>query len=198
MNIEYRIGKPKDCLQIAELINIASGGVIEYLFHNLVPAQTPVEIIAHNLSKVDDPYSYENVIVAEHDQRVVGMAMSFPSQYHQITKEMEQFFPPDRLIRMEPFYAANLEYSLYLDALCVDDAYQKKGVGSRLLEQTKQRGRERGYQFVSLIVFTDNVTAQRLYQKFGFQVVEEISLDSHDLIPHEGGCLLMKCRVSNK
>lgn len=198
MNIDYRIGKKGDCPRIAALINIASGGVIEYLFYGLVPAQSPVEIIAYNLESDDEPYSYNNVIVAEENGQVVGMALSFPSEYHHITEEMAQFFPSDRLSRLRPFYTANVEQSLFLDALCVDEAYQKKGVGSHLIQRTKQKAHESGYQVLSLIVFNDNTKAQRVYQKNGFEVVEEISLDAHELIPHEGGCLLMKCDVSSQ
>lgn len=198
MDIDYRSGKKADCPGIAALINIASGGVIEYLFHDLVPAQSPVEIIAYNLESDDEPYSYNNVIIAEDNGEVVGMALSFPSEYHQITEEMEQFFPPDRLNRLRPFYTANVKDSLFLDALCVHETYKQKGIGSHLIERTKQKAQENGYAFVSLIVFTDNEQAQSVYLKNGFEIVKKLPLESHTLIPHEGGCLLMKCDVSSK
>jgi len=51
MDIQYRTGRKEDCLRIARLINIASGGVVEYIFHGLVPDHNPTEIIAHNLKR---------------------------------------------------------------------------------------------------------------------------------------------------
>jgi hypothetical protein len=45
------------------------------------------------------------------------------------------------------------------------------------------------------MVFADNTDAQRLYVRCGFKTVESVELKSHELIPHEGGCLLMKCEI---
>lgn len=114
MDIQYRTGRKEDCLRIARLINIASGGVVEYIFHGLVPDHTPTEIIAHNLKRDHGPYSYKNSIVAEHGQKIVGVALSFPSDHHQITEEMKQFLPKERLAHLEQFYASHVEGSLLM------------------------------------------------------------------------------------
>ena len=196
MNIQYRTGRKADCARIAQLINIASGGVIEYMFNGLVPNQTSTEIIAHNIKSDHEPYSYKNVIVAEDNGKIVGLALSFPAEYHQITDEMRQFFPKERLAHLQYFYAARVESSSFLDALCVDEAYQRKGIGSQLIALTKQKARQNGYDWLSLIVFADNQTAQGVYQKNGFEVVEKVTLQRHEHIPHEGGCMLMKCHTS--
>jgi hypothetical protein len=62
MEIKYRPGEKQDCAKLAELINIASDGVVEYLFHDLVPGITPVQVIAHNLENDRSPHSYKNAI----------------------------------------------------------------------------------------------------------------------------------------
>jgi hypothetical protein len=36
MEISYRDGKKEDCKDLAELANIASEGIIEFLFHDLI------------------------------------------------------------------------------------------------------------------------------------------------------------------
>jgi hypothetical protein len=45
------------------------------------------------------------------------------------------------------------------------------------------------------MVLADNADAQRLYVRCGFKILESVELKSHELIPHEGGCLLMKCEI---
>ena len=50
MKITYRAGRKEDCSKLAELIHIASGGVVEFLYHELIPGQTPVQILAGNLA----------------------------------------------------------------------------------------------------------------------------------------------------
>jgi hypothetical protein len=37
MNITYRTGRKEDCPKLAELVYIASDGVVEFLFHELIP-----------------------------------------------------------------------------------------------------------------------------------------------------------------
>ena len=122
MEINYRIANKTDCARMAELINIASGGVVEFLFHDLMPKLTPQQIVAHNLESDRGYYTYKNAIVAETEDRVVGMALSFPALFHKMTADMRQYFPKDRLDHLTDFYAARVDDSLFLDALCVDQS----------------------------------------------------------------------------
>jgi ribosomal protein S18 acetylase RimI-like enzyme len=193
MAITYRNGKKEESLRIAELIDIAAGGTLNYLFHDLVPNMTPVQLIAQGLATENPAHSYTNTIVAIVQQHIVGMALSYPSAYHQITEEMRQFLPADRLEHFQQFYAARIDQSLFLDAICVDEHFRGQNIGSELIGLTKRRAREQGYPTVSLIVFADNIRAQRLYRRCGFQVVQQVELRRHAFIPHDGGCLVMQC-----
>ncbi len=64
MAIKYRLGKKEDSKQIAEMIDIAADGVVEYLFHDLVPRMSPVEVVAHNLEHDNYPHTYKSTLVA--------------------------------------------------------------------------------------------------------------------------------------
>lgn len=192
MEVIYREGKKEDCLRIAELDNIASDGAIEFLFHDLIPNMTPVQIVASNLENDRYPHSYRSVIVAEYNKTIIGMSLSFPGKYHKITNEMRSFFPRDRLNHFKYFFSAPVEDSYYLDAFCVDDIYRRKGIGSKLIDLTKTKARNEGYKSISLLVFADNVIAQNVYKKNGFKVIKTIELNPHKLMPHEGGCVLME------
>lgn len=195
MNVYYRNAKKEDCYWIAELDNIASDGAIEYLFHDLIPDTTPVQIVASNLENDLSPYSYCNTIVAELDNEIIGISISFPSKYHEITEEMERFFPADRLENFREFFSTRVEESYFLDALAVDARYRGKGIGTKLIDLTKAKAQNEGYKVLSLIVFADNLKAQSLYKKSGFEIVKKIELKSHRLLPHEGGCFLMKTDI---
>jgi GNAT superfamily N-acetyltransferase len=192
MDITYRTARKADCLRMAELINIASGGVVEFLFHDLMPELTPQQIIAHNLESDQGYYTYRNAIVAETDDRVVGVALSFPARFHEITAEMKQYFPKDRLDHLTEFYAARVDDSLLLNALCVDQKGRRNGIGGKLIALTKKEAKQSGFKILSLMVFADNREALSVYHRHGFEVHAPVKLDSHELIPHEGGCLLMK------
>jgi GNAT superfamily N-acetyltransferase len=197
MDITYRIAKKADCLRMAELINIASGGVVEFLFHDLMPELTPQQIIAHNLESDQGYYTYKNSIVAETEDRVVGVALSFPALFHKMTAEMRQYFPKDRLDHLTDFYAARVDDSLFLDALCVDQKWRRNAIGGKLISLTKKKAKQGGFKVVSLIVFADNTQALSVYRRNGFEVLVPVQLNSHEQIPHEGGCLLMKSSIND-
>ncbi len=195
MNINYRQGNNNDCQRITELDYIASDGAVEYLFHNLVPGMSAMQLLSNGLEKDVYPHTFRSCIVAETDQKIVGMALSYPAKFHRITDELESFLPVDRLERFREFYSSRVEGSYFLDAMCVEEMCWGIGVGKELLRQTKIKASSEGYGELSLIVFSDNTRAIGLYEHNGFERVKNIELEQHKLIPHEGGCILMKCAL---
>ena len=193
MDTIYRDGGKEDCEALAQFVSIAAGGVIDFLFHELIPGMTPLEIERKSLENEEMPRSYKNSIVAEQGGTLVGAALSIPSHHHRITEEMRAFFPADRMAHMEQFFSSRVENSLLLDALCVAEDFRGQGVGTRLISLTGQKAVNAGFKLLSLIVLADNTSARRLYEQCGFEIVQHIELEPHVLIPHEGGCFLMRC-----
>jgi ribosomal protein S18 acetylase RimI-like enzyme len=196
MEIKYRPGEKQDCAKLAELINIASDGVVEYLFHDLVPGMTPVQVIAHNHENDNYPHSYKSAIVATDGNDVIGMALSYPSSYHKITDEMRSFFPAERIEHFSTFYSSRVGNSWFLDALCVNESYRRKGIGEKLISLTKEMAIENGNKTLSLIVFADNALAIPVYERTGFEVVQKVELKGNEFIQHSGGCVLMKWDIT--
>jgi len=77
----------------------------------------------------------------------------------------------------------------------VDPAFQGRGIGTRLIELTTQKARALGYRSLSLICFADNSQALHVYDRVGFEMVRQVPMERDKLIPHEGGCLLLKCSI---
>jgi ribosomal protein S18 acetylase RimI-like enzyme len=193
--ILYRKARKEDALFMAGLVRAAAGGVVEYLFHELVPGVTPVQAVASGLEREGGFHSYRNAIVAEHQETVVGVALAYPSQHHRITPAMRKFFPRERLEHLRCFYEARVEESLYLDSLAVDPGFQRRGIGTGLIHRIQQQAQGMGLHSLSLMVFADNHVALQLYEKMGFELVQRVDLAPHAVIPHEGGCLLLRCDV---
>jgi ribosomal protein S18 acetylase RimI-like enzyme len=196
MNIEYRTGKVEDCTRLAQFVDIASDGVVEFLFHDLIPGQSPVQIVAQNLSADRDHYTFRDAIVAQSGQKLIGMSLAYPSHFHRISSGMREIFPPDRLKHVENIFTSEVKNSLYLDTLGVDQDFRGKGVGSQLISLTQKKAVAHGINALSLIVLADNTGAQKLYRRHGFEIVCHIEMDAHELIPHEGGAFLMSCDLS--
>ena len=196
MEIKYRVGIKEDSYKIAELINTASDGVVEYLFHELVPGMTPVQVVAHNLQNENYPHTYSSAIVATDNDEIVGMALSYPSSFHRITDEMRGFFPKDRMEHLRIFFSSRVENSWFLDALCVLKSHRERGIGEKLISLTKEKAIENGFTALSLIVFADNELALPLYKRTGFEVVRKVELLENEFIKHKDDCFLMKCEIN--
>jgi ribosomal protein S18 acetylase RimI-like enzyme len=186
----------KDCPHLARLAEMASGGMSDFLFLDLVPGKSPAEVMAISYATKGQPHSYGNTIVAKEKRKVIGMALGYDSRHHGINQEMKDFFPADRLEHLAAFYQAKVEKSFYLSTLAVEPEYQGKGVGQSLIARLKGRARDRGLESLSLIVFKDNEKALRVYHKTGFTIVSPVRIDPHRLIPHKGGAYLMQCPVA--
>jgi ribosomal protein S18 acetylase RimI-like enzyme len=197
MEIRYRPGEKQDCLKLAALIDIAAGGVVEHLFHDLIPGMAPVQVIAQHLENDQYPHSYKSAIVATDGNDIVAMALSYPSSYHSITEEMRSFFPAERLEHLSNFYSSRVENSWYLDALGVIEGHRRHGIGETLISLTKERAVENGYHALSLIVFADNSLAIPVYERHGFDEVRKVELEGNEYIRHKGGCLLMACDIAS-
>ena len=193
--LEYRSAEKADCATIAELIHMASDGVVEFLFHDLVPDKTATQMVAYNLETSPGPHSYKSAIVAVDKGSVIGMALSYPSSYHKITDEMKNFFPADRLAHLNDYYAVDMPASWFLDALGVEAVYRQRGIAAQLVRLTRKKAIDNNYDVLSLIAFADNTPALTLYEKFGFNAVAKIQLAGNAYIPHSNGCLLLTSQI---
>ena len=194
-DILFREGLLEDCYRIAVLDDMASGGAIDYLFHDLIPGLTPVEVVAKNFERDEYPYTYKSAIVAQYNDQVIGFALSYPAAYHRVSAEMRHYFPAERLAHFKDFFSSRVEGSFYIDGLGVDPRFQRRGIGKRLIDLTKKKAGEKGYPALSLITFADNIEAIKLYERCGFRTVKPVELNPHERIPHQGGCLLMNCEL---
>ncbi len=195
MNITYRDGRKEDSPKLAELVNIASDGVVEFLFHNLIAGISPVQIVAQNMARDRDHHSYRDTIVAQYKQKVIGMALFYHSRHHVISQEMKALFPAERLEHLKHILTGRVESSLYIDTLCVDKNFRGNGVGGELISLTQKKAVEQGFNSLSLIALADNTQAHRLYYRCGFEIVSHIEMEAHELIPHKGGAFLMRCNL---
>lgn len=191
MGYHYEPAQKIDCAVLAEFINMASDGVVEYMFHDLVPGATPIQIVAHSLEDDSRPHCYKSAIVARDGDEVVGMALSYPSEYHRISDEMRSFFPADRLAHLGDFFSARVENSWYLDTLGVFENHRRRGIGEKLISFTREKAVKNGYKSLSLIVFADNELALPVYKRIGFEVVRKVELGGNEYIHHEDGSLLL-------
>ena len=81
VQITCRMAGPDDSRDIARFMCIAGGGVYEFLFDDLIPFVTAVDLLSSGIGGEQYPISYRNCCVASlgHDGEIVAAANVFPA-----------------------------------------------------------------------------------------------------------------------
>ena len=155
----YRIARPEDARQLADLVNLAGDGLPEHIWTGMAePGQDPWDIgRARQAAAAADG----KIIVAdEGDGAVAGLTgYVIGPDPEPVTDDMPALFRP--LIELENL-APN---SWYVNVLAVYPNHQNKGYGAELLGIAEQIAQSHGLSRMSLIVDEKNTSAQRLYTR---------------------------------
>ncbi|BAI88892.1 GNAT family N-acetyltransferase [Arthrospira platensis] len=195
-NVSYRAAHPRDVLEIAPLIRLAAGEMMDFLLQPLHQQLTVEQILARMIQSETSVLSSQNIEVAYSHGRIIGMANSYPANLDIITEEMQGLFQPESLAIIQAFNNAKVEGSWFLNILAVKSPYQQQGIGTSLLWRTKQKAWESGYSTLSLVTQSDNLTAIRLYQKNGFREVQNLVIPPHPQISDRLSYILMSCDLT--
>ncbi|QCG98369.1 GNAT family N-acetyltransferase [Azospirillum sp. TSA2s] len=188
--LRIRPADADDAPELARLIDIAGGGVYEFLLDGLMPGMTAAEMLVPGLAGRSGSLSHRQSGVAELDGQVVGVAHGYPTDW--IRTEDYSGLPPDRVAHMAEF-SETLDWgSYFLSALAVDPDLRRQGIAGRLLGWFYERARTGGFDRVTLHVWADNEAARRLYAGEGFEEIGRAGIPWHPRLPHQGGSILMR------
>ncbi|MBD2461393.1 N-acetyltransferase [Oscillatoria sp. FACHB-1407] len=203
----FRPATLDDCDTIAQLFQIASDGVCDYIWSTLreeYPGLTPLEIGAQRYANPDNPFGYKNCVLAEQDGAIAGMMVTFatdpaeeasqpdqPESLAESDRPTEEPAAPDILAP----YSLEAPNTWYICALALFPAFRGQGTGTQFLKLAHQQAVNRGFSSLSLLCFEQNVGALRLYLSHGFQVIDRTPVVPHPLIHYTGDLLLMTAAV---
>jgi ribosomal protein S18 acetylase RimI-like enzyme len=118
-------------------------------------------------------YSFENTIVCEIDEKVLGSSNGYDGG--RLLELREPFFNYIKLKYNVRFPISDDETEpgeFYVDCISVFPEEQGKGIGSQLLKAMIDKGRQLNFKKIGLIVDVNNQDAKRLYTKVGFKSVK--------------------------
>jgi ribosomal protein S18 acetylase RimI-like enzyme len=188
-----RPGRRSDARRIAMLFRISSDGVADYIWQKHQaehPGLTPLDIGQRRYERENVTFSYQNCIVAEQDDQVVGMVHAF------VMPERDPTASPERDPVLAPVADLEVPGSLYLSGLAVLPAWRNEGLGSCMLDAARAKARKLGADRLSLICFEQNEGAMRLYRRQGFVEVDRRTIVPHPLIHYTGDAVLMVTDVA--
>lgn len=150
-------------------------------FHTFMLGRRAAHVIAAAFALPDHSYSFQNVLFAEDDGRIVGMTLGFTAEQHRTfsdrpLKESAEY-PVLRATTVRVLLAPVFRVletiadgHFYLLAIAIDEQQRGKGVGSALLDASEARARASGSTQLSLDVSARNEGARRLYERRGMTV----------------------------
>ena len=87
-----------------------------------------------------------------------------------------------------------IEGAWVIDSVAAFQQFRRKGIVSMLLEEIIEIGRHQGFKLAQINIYIGNIAAQRLYEKHGFRIIDEIR-DSY--FESQIGSPGMACMVRN-
>jgi ribosomal protein S18 acetylase RimI-like enzyme len=191
-DLVLRAARLEDCRRIAELFEISSDGIADYVWSRLqreYPGLSLLEIGERRYARENTAYSYQNCVVAERAGEVLGMLHSF------LIEPADG--PPEAIDPvLRPYAELEVPGSLYISGLAILPGERGRGIGTRLLRIARRRAQELGSAELSLICFAANAGARRLYEREGFKVIDRRQIVPHPMIHATGEALLMSAPAS--
>lgn len=193
--VAYRPAAHEDSRAIAALICEAGGGLYEFLFDDLLPFVSALDVVAAGVGAGGSPLSYENCLVATSGSTgVVGVANLFPAD--SMADEVFLSLVSDRFDHIRPMLQLQDSGSMFLNAIAVAGNFRDKGIGTRLIDGAEAYTLQAGLPRLSLHVWVDNIAAIKLYKRRGFVEVGIAELAPCPRLPHRGGSLLMQKKLT--
>lgn len=163
-------------LVFGRYLDEAAEGFMRFMLGRHAP-----QVIAEAYTQPDNDYSFQNVVFAEYEGSIVGMAAGFTAKDHRrfSDRPLKQAaeFPALRMRAVSILCAPLLRIlesipdgSFYLLAMAVEENIRGRGVGSSLFDSVELRARQSGSSRLSLDVSVKNEGARQLYERRGLSV----------------------------
>lgn len=186
-----RPAKPSDAPTLAKLIDIAGEGIPRWLWsRSSSDGQDPLDVGAERARRTEGGFSYRNALVAERDDRPIGMVLSYAID----TAPDDD--PDDLPAPIAPFVELEAQSvgTWYVNALAVSAGWRGAGVGSALMQAAEDLALKAGYRSMSIQVYSQNAGAVQLYERLGYRDHARARVREHPCQPYydEDVLLLLK------
>jgi len=185
MDLNLRPATRDDSPAIAELFQMAAGGVADYIWQSVAePGETLLQTGARRFAREGEDFSFENCVMAESDGAVAGMMCSYRmDEVSEIDDDLDPILLPYCELEFAP--------SLYVAGIACYPERRGEGIGSVLIDHADEKAEAMGLEDLSLIAFEENAGSVRLYERLGYRTRDRRAIVPHELIQYSGDALLM-------
>jgi ribosomal protein S18 acetylase RimI-like enzyme len=194
MITEIRAATPEDVRHLAQFLLMATGGLMDALYHDLVPGKSTRELVERRFLREGTTWYYRNHWVAVCEGQVAGGLHAY-AQDDAAANPPDPIIPKERLVLLDHYNHLKAPHSFEINVVAVYPRFRRRGVGARLLSLARAEAKARSFSRLSLYVFEQNDAAVRLYRSHGFEISGRYLAAAHSLIRMSGDIALMTCAV---
>ncbi len=167
-----------DASMLAHLMNMVSGGALASKFGIQASyTETWLDVARRSIGQTDTELSYVNCIVYEINGDIAGMVL-----LNWLGKDVPEldFATIDEESRPANQLIATVPGSLLIRELGVFEQHRKKGIAQSFLNLAENFARSKFIEKLSLTVHETNTNAIKLYERFGFELIDSRPILKHD------------------
>ena len=159
---EVILGMPEE--QCLHFLRLLSTPVVPHFFH-------------HSCYLVADVDGVPRAGLGGYDPSINGNSALFqavPEAFQRLGggyPRISQDGTPPRILTCIP---KPVEGAWMIDSVAAAPEFRRQGIVSKLLEAVMKKGRSKGFRHAQVNIYIGNASAQRLYEKHGFTILDEM------------------------
>ena len=196
-----RRATPGDALACAQLVLMATHGIAEAVFRDLIPGQPTEQIIAtRRIEPEGRSSSYTYWWVADGDHSDIAGGINAYALKEDFRPAREELLTKERIRILRPMIELDAEATgtFFVNILAVFPKYRHAGLGRRLIALAVQKAREAGTAAVSLTTFENDSRLVSYYREIGFTTIASRPIQPHECLQETGNLVLMTMPVDRE
>ena len=200
LSYDIDFGTDDDCLEVAQLFDEASEGLVKYYYDDIfnisgdlpIPSTGITEFakfmstsetqrVYNNQIDFDNYYMYKitNAVKATHRDKIVGAAICLPHNNVDVTLYMANHFNTEKKAHIQVYVDNKVADAWFIEQFIVKAPFTRQGMGTQILNKVKIYAYDNSYSKVSIFCYDKNTGSKTFLESQGFSVTKTIDVSSH-------------------
>lgn len=200
LSYDIDFGTNDDCLEVAQLFDEASEGLVKYYHDDIfnisgdlpIPSTGITEFakfmstsetqrVYNNQIDFDNYYMYKitNAVKATHRDKIVGAAICLPHNNVDVTLYMANHFNTEKKAHIQVYVDNKVADAWLIEQFIVKPPFTRQGMGTQILNKVKIYAYDNSYSKVSIFCYDKNTGSKTFLESQGFSVNKTINVSSH-------------------
>jgi GNAT superfamily N-acetyltransferase len=200
LSYDIDFGTNDDCLEVAQLFDEASEGLVKYYHDDIfnisgdlpIPSTGITEFakfmstsetqrVYNNQIDFDNYYMYKitNAVKATHRDKIVGAAICLPHNNVDVTLYMANHFNTEKKAHIQVYVDNKVADAWFIEQFIVKAPFTRQGMGTQILNKVKIYAYDNSYSKVSIFCYDKNTGSKAFLESQGFSVTKTIDVSSH-------------------